>query len=228
MKEYHRWLLEYNSYYRGLEQVNRDRFLDRVLQFIDGKKFEYVRVQPDPVIPLLVSAAAIQVSFGLEDFSFDFFEYIYIANTSYHWRGNPSVYEGHVNRKGIFLSWEHFVQGYRDYTDGHNVGIHELAHALTYTTQYGDSLHDRRFRKRFRKFVRVAAPVFENLKNGGVGFLPPQAAGNFHEFWAVSMEAFFERALVFRVAEPALYDAFCALLNQDPLELTRMWVNDVS
>lgn len=48
-------------------------------------------------------------------------------------------------------------------------------------------------------------------------FLDPYAATNYQEFWAVSIETFFERPTAFKRQLPDLYSSLCVLLNQDPL-----------
>ena len=40
---------------------------------------------------------------------------------------------------------------------------------------------------------------------------------NLHEFWAVSVEAFFENPKGLKENMPDLYEALCRVLNQDPL-----------
>jgi len=39
---------------------------------------------------------------------------------------------------------------------------------------------------------------------------------NIQEFWAVSVEAFFENPADLKINMPQLYDALCRVLNQDP------------
>ncbi|WP_431211698.1 zinc-dependent peptidase [Puia sp. P3] len=43
------------------------------------------------------------------------------------------------------------------------------------------------------------------------------AATNYHEFWAVAVEVFFESPVAFRHEMPDLYEAMACVLNQDPL-----------
>jgi MtfA peptidase len=207
----------YNPYYRSLSSAGRDRFLKRVLQFIESKTFEYVDIQRDESMPLLIGAAAVQLTFGLDRFQLDYFKTIYVIKDRYTYGGSTTPYEGHVSEDGIYLSWTHFLREFADYGDGQNVGLHEMAHALTYVNFTVSEGRDTSFHDTFINFSKVARPIFERMKAGETNLLSPYAATNYQEFWAVSVETFFERSLDFKTQLPDLYAAFCTLLNQDPL-----------
>ena len=210
-------LSRYNPYYKSLLPEGRERFLRRVLQFIESKRFEYVDLQKEESMPLLISAAAIQLTFGLDHFQLDYFKTIYIIRDRYTYGLNATPFEGHVNQDGIYLSWTHFMREFADYSDGQNVGLHEMAHALTYVNFTVHEGRDHNFHDTFVNFSAVARPIFERMKAGETTLLDPYAATNYQEFWAVSVETFFERSSDFKSQLPELYAALCTLLNQDPL-----------
>ncbi len=216
---YDKWLDGYNTYYKSLDIQLRKRFLLRVMEFMESKKFEYVDVQADEKMPLLISAAAIQLTFGLDKYLLDFFDTIYVLKHDYHYGMYNVPFAGHVSRNGIYLSWDNFLRGYADDTDADNVGIHEMAHALAYVnfmTEDNDG-EDNDFKERFRAFSLVARPIFETMQQGNSTVLDSYAATNYNEFWAVSVETFFEKSLSMKIQMPDLYNALCTLLRQDPL-----------
>ncbi|MEP7280239.1 MAG: zinc-dependent peptidase [Bacteroidota bacterium] len=218
-EQYNEWLAEYNAYYKSLPPVMRQRFLERVAWFMAAKTFNCINPIAEEKMPLLISAASIQITFGLEKYQLDFFDTIYIMQQNYNYGRYEQPFEGHVNSNGIYLSWDNFVKGYEDYTDADNLGIHEMAHALAYVnfmlgTNDGQ---DPDFIKRFYAFSAVARPLFAAMQNGGTKLLNAYAATNYNEFWAVAVETFFEKPLHMKVEMPALYEAMCSLLNQDPL-----------
>jgi Mlc titration factor MtfA (ptsG expression regulator) len=47
-------------------------------------------------------------------------------------------------------------------------------------------------------------------------YLRSYAFSNLHEFWAVSVEAFFVNPVGLQLNMPELYDVLCRVLNQDP------------
>ena len=219
-------LCRHNPYFKSLAKSGRERFLRRVLLFIELKKFEYIDLQPEEIMPVLVSAAAVQLTFGLENFLLDYFHTIYILKDKYRYGVYNMPFEGHVSEEGIYLSWNHFIREYTDYSDGQNVGLHEMAHALTYvnfTVQYG---RDNAFYHHFNDFSLVARPIFERMQTGEANFLDSYAATNYQEFWAVCIETFFERSNSFRRQLPELYFALCSLLNQDPLTSEKILISE--
>lgn len=210
-------LLDSNPYYGSLGSVGRERFLKRVLAFMDSKEFRYIALEPETRMPLLISAVAVQLTFGLENYLLDYFDIIYVLKDNYRFGLYNVPFEGHVSEDGIYLSWSNFLRELSDYTDGQNLGLHEMAHALTYVNFRDGDGRDDEFYHKFRDFSAIARPVFEGMQAGGVNLLDPYAATNYEEFWAVSIENFFERPGIFQVQLPEVYGALCRLLNQDPL-----------
>ena len=216
---YDEWLAAYNGYYKSLPPALRHRFLERVSWFMSTKTFTCVNLPQEDKMPLLISAASIQISFGLDKYLLDFFDTIYIMQHNYNYGLYSQPFEGHVNSNGIYLSWDNFLKGYEDYTDGDNVGIHEMAHALAYVNFMAGSndAQDDAFIQRFYDFSTVARPIFNDMQKGNRNVLGDYAATNYNEFWAVSVETFFEKPLHMKLELPALYVSMCNLLNQDPL-----------
>ncbi len=215
--DYDSLLTSYNPYYKSLSSEGRGRFLKRVLQFIDSKRFEYIDLEADERIPLLISASAVQLTYGLDHFQLDYFKTIYIIKDRYTYGLSPTPFEGHVSQDGIYLSWTNFMREFADYSDGQNVGLHEMAHALTYVNFTVHDGRDAGFHDGFVNFSAIARPIFERIKAGEITLLNAYAATNYQEFWAVSVETFFERSSEFKKQLPGLYTALCTLLNQDPL-----------
>jgi Mlc titration factor MtfA (ptsG expression regulator) len=210
-------LSQYNPYYKSLDSKGRDRFLRRVLTFIEYKDFQYVDIEREERMPLLISAAAVQLTFGLENFLLDYFKTIYILKENYRYGMYNVPFQGHVSEEGIYLSWDNFIREFSDYSDGQNVGLHEMAHALTYVNFTVNEGRDNAFHDKFKDFSTIARPVFERMQAGETTILDPYAATNYQEFWAVCVETFFERSTIFKKQLPDLYFSLCTLLNQDPL-----------
>jgi MtfA peptidase len=210
-------LHHYNPYYKSLRIEDRTRFMNRAIHFMGSKDFKYIDIQPEEMMPLLISGAAVQLTFGLNNYLLDYFKTIYVLRDNYRYGLYNMPFEGHVNEDGIYLSWNNFIKEYNDYADGQNVGLHELAHALTYVNFTVQDGMDRTFHDKFKNFSKIARPVFERMQSGEINLLDKYAATDYQEFWAVSVETFFERSEEFRKQLPELYFALCHLLNQDPL-----------
>ncbi len=210
-------LLHYNPYYSSLEAQDRMRFVGRVIRFMSSKEFKYIDIEPEEMMPILISGAAVQLTFGLGTYLLDYFKTIYVLRDNYTYGLYNTPFEGHVNDDGIYLSWNNFITEYSNYNDGQNVGLHELAHALTYVNFTVHEGMDKNFHDKFKEFSLIARPVFEGMQSGQTNLLDKYAATDYQEFWAVCVETFFERSEEFRKQLPDLYFAICHLLNQDPL-----------
>jgi hypothetical protein len=217
--QYDDLLAAYNGYYKSLPAAMRARFLERLARFMASKTIHCVDLPPDNKMALLIGAASVQITFGLDKYLLDFFDTIYVLQHNYQFGAYPKPFEGHVNSNGIYLSWDNFLKGFEDYTDAENVGIHEMSHALAYVNFMAGANdgEDEAFKKRFYEFSAVARPIFMDMQNGETNLLNNYAATDYNEFWAVSVETFFEQSLKMKTSMPELYAALCNLLNQDPL-----------
>src|SRR3954470_5099820 len=63
---YHSVVSRYIRYYNRLNLEEQRKFLFRTYLFQQSKHFHYIEVQQTAEMPILVSAAAVQLSFGLE------------------------------------------------------------------------------------------------------------------------------------------------------------------
>jgi Mlc titration factor MtfA (ptsG expression regulator) len=214
---YNKILDRFNPYYHNLDKGLQGRFLRRTVIFMTAKKFKYVGMEGEEHMPLLVSAAAVQLTFGLDNYMMDHFHTIYILKSDYNYGLYSVPFQGHVNDEGIYLSWNNFLRAFENYNDGDNVGLHEMAHALSYTNFIANEGSDDGFKERFVEFSRTGRAVFQEVQDGRVTLLGNYAATNYEEFWAVCVENFFERPNSFRQQLPSLYNAMCKLLNQDML-----------
>lgn len=219
--KYDQWLGKHNPYYASLTVELKKRFIKRVMAFKESKEFRYHFMQPEEYIPVLISGAAVQLTFGLKHFLIEYFPIINVVKREYSYPGGHKIVEGHVqvDNRSINISWNNFIQDYEDYADSQNVGLHELAHAISFDFLYG--FHENKhphYEEGLKDYIQVAAPVFKELRQGKPHFLDDYGALNVEEFWAVSIETFFEKPVEFREKMPGLYGALCDLLNQDPLK----------
>ena len=109
------------------------------------------------------------------------------------------------------------MSAFSDYSDGSNLGLHEMAHALAYVNFTANEGDDDHFKTRFKTFSKTGRKIFNAMQAGKTNLLGPYAATNYHEFWAVSVENFFERPQALQMELPSLYNELVILLNQDPL-----------
>jgi MtfA peptidase len=214
---FHSIVSQNSKYYNRLNLQEQHKFLFRTYLFKKAKKFHYIEVHEQAEMPVLISAVAVQLTFGLEKYQFNYFKDIYVLKDDYHYGFYSRPFQGHVDHSGIYLSWDNFMKGLKGLTPNCNMGLHEMAHALAYVNFITQTEEDKHFKKEFKNFSKVARPIFESMQNGAKNLLGDYAGTNYHEFWAVSVEVFFENPVRMRHEFPELYAAMSHLLRQDPI-----------
>jgi MtfA peptidase len=210
------------TYFNDLPPEQKRRYVQRVHQFKAGKKFHYIGLENNDDTAILVSASAVQVTFGLKNYLLSHFKDIYVLADAYHMDDDEELYIGHVAPEGIYLSWKHFLYGYSQKSDNINVAVHEMAHALLYNNFFAQYGMDSHFRLNYEKFSNSTGPILADVITNRRSYLRSYAFSNLHEFWAVSVEAFFENPKGLKQNMPDLYDALCRVLNQDPLTAVKL------
>lgn len=226
-EKYREILTHYFLYYRQLPLERKHAFEKRVQKILLNKTF--VPVQMSAVtdeMRVLIAAALAQLTFGLPEIYFRHFHTIRIHPTRFASGYTGRDHLGEVNPRGtISLSWEHFVKGYINTSDGYNLALHELAHALRIENVIENGEHDFLDRMALRVVNRISAKKLQKIReNTDSGFLRRYAGTDPAEFFAVSIESFFERPREMKEQLPELYEALVKLLGQDPLLLLKQGV----
>lgn len=221
---YQQVLAAYFRYYQNLDSQNQKRFETRVQAFIDSKQF-IPRGIPSVTdeMKTLIAGSAVQLTFGFKHLDFAHFSRILVYPGDYYSRITRKYHQGEVNPRGlVVISWQSFETGYRDEKDGRNLALHEMAHAL----RLENAIHNEEFdfipKQELKHFDNLAKAEILKIKSGESDFFRKYAGANFHEFFAVAVENFFERPVLFLEEKPELYLALSALLNQDPVRLFRL------
>jgi Mlc titration factor MtfA (ptsG expression regulator) len=204
------------QYFNDLPFELKQKFVVRVHNYLNQKQFHYIGLEPKEEIPVLISASAAQVTFGLKSYMMQHFKNIYVLADAYRMDSDEELYIGHVAPEGIYLSWKHFLFGYSDNTDNINVALHEMSHALLFNNYFAKYGVDKSFRANYERFSTTTGPILADVITKRKSYLRNYALTNIHEFWAVSVEAFFENPTGLKENMPQLYDALCRVLNQDP------------
>ena len=207
------------TYYKNLSVSERIRFTGRVKRFAEKKEFigrNNLTVTEE--MKVLISASAIQLTFGLDEYMLGYFEKIFIYPDVYYSKLTGKYHMGDVNIGGaIAISWKSFKEGYSSPSDNYNVGLHEMAHALRFSHFRGDDF-DHFFVKYFDKWTGVSMEEFTRIKHGEHSMIREYAGTNLNEFFAVCAEYFFESPFEFKQKLPEIFTHMCILLNQNPLE----------
>jgi Mlc titration factor MtfA (ptsG expression regulator) len=203
-------------YFQQLQPDKKKIFSKRCKKFIERKIFTIHSSEVLKEMPVLVAATAIQLSFGLKKYLYPHFLHIHIYPQEFL-RVHPVIcfLEGNVSEHSIRLSWKHLYDGIKNFSNGQNVGLHEMAHALYYQTFVTEKHVDKDFRDFFFDFNDDGNKVYEIEQAMDAGLYSRYAMQDFQEFWAESVEIFFEKPLDLFKKYPNLYYAMRNILNQD-------------
>ncbi|HTM93521.1 MAG TPA: zinc-dependent peptidase [Flavisolibacter sp.] len=210
-------LEKHYPYYNSLHPELREKFLARTQTFIRKKNFIIKNGEGYREMPVLVSAAAIQLTFGLNDYLLPFYKYIRIYPSEYFGDGSFKVLAGNVKNNMITVAWNHFLKGNEDLTDGSNVGLHEMSHALYFQKVVIDANYARRFCRNYDDVLTACKEAYQTEIAGRKNLYSAYADTDLQEFWAESVEIFFEKPNELHLQYPAVYEAMKILLHQDPL-----------
>ena len=222
-KEHVRFLEANFSFYQKLPQRSKKIFEKRVAYFKSSKKF--VPRQMEDVsweMKILISASAIQLTFGFPKVHLSWFRYILVFPETFFSLSNQQHHKGEVNpkAKSIVLSWKYFLEGYLT-PDGRNLGLHEMAHALRLENRIRNQEYNFLDNDVMRKWELHAFRTMKEIANGEETFFRKYGGVNNEEFFAVAVENFFERPVEFSSKHPKTYRTLCQLLQQDPLLLEK-------
>ncbi len=138
--------------------------------------------------------------------------------------------EGTVSRLGetgrrmgsLVLSWGAVKHGAADPSDGKNVVLHEFAHQLDFENHAADGVPRLATREQQLAWSEVMRSEFASLRAADESGIPTllntYGATEPAEFFAVSVEAFFEQPHALRARHPKLYAELRKYFQQDPVE----------
>lgn len=214
-EELHVCLL-YINYYRKLHYIHQAVFRGRVREFVENKIIIGIKnIHLPDSMRAFIAASAVQLTFGLKEWYLYHFHTIRIYPKEFYSRINNKMLKGGAGQNGIiWFSWKDYLAGYADQENGINLGLHEMGHALMINMQKGGQ--DSEFNEAFDQLVEIEQQTMPMVQNGSIGFLRKYAGANINEFFAVSIEHFFEQPVEFKKMLPVLYHAISNLLHQDP------------
>ena len=121
----------------------------------------------------------------------------------------------------VILSWDDVEHGVGDFTDGHNVVLHEFAHQLDAESGSTNGAPPLR-RNSYQSWASIFTENFENLQAMSLHrhktVIDEYGATNPAEFFAVATETFFEKPRQLYLKRPELYEELRQYYQLDPRE----------
>lgn len=122
---------------------------------------------------------------------------------------------GAMNRMMI-LSKPDLLEGFKQSSHGHNVGIHEFTHLLDKSDGTIDGVPEIALPGRaMRPWLNLVQSEMNKIRKGRSD-INPYGLTNEAEFFAVVSEYFFEKPVKMKQKHPALYEMLKQIFRQDP------------
>jgi hypothetical protein len=122
----------------------------------------------------------------------------------------------------VILAWDSVLRGARDFSDGHNVVLHEFAHQLDNENGSADGAPLLGSASSYRSWARVLSGEFAELQNdtrqGRRSLMDHYGATNPAEFFAVATETFFEKPRQMALHHAELFATLKEYYRTDPRE----------
>jgi Mlc titration factor MtfA (ptsG expression regulator) len=223
-KKYKPFLSQYFSFYNSLSNKNKLVFERRVQKFIDIKKYipRGGIKEITPEMKAMIAGCAVQLTFGYPSVYFRHFWRILIYPDNYYSTITKKYHKGEVNQRGlIVISWKSFKDGFVYPSDGINLGLHEMAHALRLLNIVENEEYNFYDREIMKAFDREAANETIKIINSaeGISLFRNYGITNKDEFFSVAVECFFERPGEFKNYNPELYSILAKILKIDPFNI---------
>ena len=221
--------------YGALSQQEQSQLLQRIKFFLDGKKFygcagleitDEIRVaiaaeacllllnKNRPIYPKLTAILVYPTAFRVDREQHQ--------NDGTVASGSQGMLGESWNNGRVVLSWDDVEKGARDFTDGHNVVLHEFAHQLDAESGSTNGAPPLR-RNSYQSWARIFSENFEDLdartSTGLKTVMDDYGTTNPAEFFAVATETFFEKPHQLSKHRPELYEELKTYYQLDP----RQW-----
>ena len=213
--EYKQFLIKNDKFYRDLSPKLQRSYGSRLMKFIDSKEFKTRDgLQLTTEMLLVISSAAVKITFGLREYKLLLFHTIIIYADEFFSKVSQAQVKGETNAGGVIVfSWKDLKFGASISNDSLNLGYHEFAHALFLENLMNP--YNNNFKKHYREWL-VFITNHKKLKEvQEKQIFRDYAAVNEAEFFAVSLENFFEKPDNFKKELPRLYEYMTEILNQD-------------
>jgi Mlc titration factor MtfA (ptsG expression regulator) len=229
-----RILRERMTVYKALREEERRTLEGLIKRFLDEKTFYgCAGLEVTECMKLRIAAESCLLLLGQSGPVYPKLKSILVYPTGFIARrdvhqddGTVAAGEHHLlgeswNNGRVILSWDDVEEGVRDFTDGHNVVLHEFAHQLDSESGGTNGAPPLR-RNSYQTWARVFSDNFEDLRSrvmhGKATVMDPYGSSNPAEFFAVATETFFEKPHDLVALRPELFEELQLYYRVDPRE----------
>ncbi len=215
-------LVEKVSFYNNLSPEDKKIYESNIAIFLSEHSIDGVDgIKITDEVKALVAASAVRLTFRRPGWEYYNFGEILIYPGGFSPEGNYSTKSksgftaaGMVHSQGgVILSLPHLMNSFAHENDGFNVGYHEFAHVLD--GRRPDGTPDELNLGSYRPWAQAMQTEFEKVHTHR-SILRDYAGTNPAEFFACSVEYFFEKPQKMKARAPEVYKELSSFFDQDP------------
>jgi len=219
--------------YANLAPEMREELHQDIQLFLGDKAFEGCGgLEITDEIRVTIAAQACMLLLNRQDTCYPKLRTVLVYPTTYFAGGNGLFGGKNANRSArlgeswgtgaVVLSWNNVKRGAYNFSDGHNVTMHEFAHQLDQEDGAADGAPILEGRSAYSTWARVFSREFERLqakaRKRRRSVLDAYGATNAAEFFAVATECFFEKPRQLQRKHPELYEELRDYYKVHPVE----------
>ncbi|GAB3948158.1 hypothetical protein GCM10028805_21840 [Spirosoma harenae] len=222
---YSHLLQQHVSYYRDLSAEKKERFEERVNQFLNTIRIEGIGTTVDELDKVLVASSGIIPIFGFDNWHYPLTNVLLYEdrfNEDYETTGDGRSILGMVGEGGalqstMVLSKPALHEGFDNKTSKGNTGIHEFVHLLDKVDGATDGLPEYLLEKdHIKPWLKLIHKSIHDIR-ANQSDINPYGITNEAEFFAVVSEYFFKRPDLLQEKHPALFNRLKEIFDQNPL-----------
>ena len=207
--------------YRHYERLPSEPKLsfNRAAQFfLANARITGIETDATDDLRVLVASSAVTLSFGWPGYEWrqltEVLLYPVTFDRDFNFGGRDCA--GMVDRWGtVILSVPALLHSFRHPDDPYHVGLHEFAHLLDLGRSRPNGIPPGLTLPQTRQWVEIQRTEMEDLRTGR-SILEPYGMSSEVEFFAVSVETFFQTPVAMQSRHPSLYSFLSEYFGQDP------------
>jgi MtfA peptidase len=208
------------QYYHELSPQQQSLFQKRIQIFLSEKIITGIETEISDDIRILIAASAIIPVINLPDWEYTKLREILVYPNQFDETFNFSEPNGTILGlvgigSAMILSKPDLIRSFKNWDDGHNVGIHEFIHKVDEQDGAIDgvpsSLMTKRTEKKWRELMHREMECMKQDQSD----IDPYGLTNEAEFFSVVCEYFFEKPDLFYRNHPDLYRILSQIFHQD-------------
>jgi len=218
-EDWRAFLHERYDHYSRLPADKKRAFEDSLRVFLFEKRITGIDVDVDDELRLLVASSASTLSLAWPDYDWRQLTEVLLYpddfDRDYNFGGDERSGETHPWGT-VILSVPSLLDSFDDPDDAFHVGLHEFAHLLDAEHAVFDGIPPGLPDDLAREWLRLSSEAMETLGRPGRSVIDRYGADDPVEFFAVAVEAFFERPRAMARRHPGIYSMLAAYFGQDP------------